>query len=79
MRLGALIMKGGNLVVVVVVVVTTVVWVAGANENWPSVLSAPKWAMFEDGMSLFRLLSSGAGVGNLEANGEMLPSVGIDW
>lgn len=28
---------GGNVVVVVYVVVTTVVFVAGANENWPMV------------------------------------------
>jgi len=76
MRLGALITKGGNLVVVVVVVVTTVVCVAGAKENWPSVLSAPNCAMVETTRSLLCSLGSIVGGGNLEVKEELMASFG---
>lgn len=72
-------MKGGNLVVVVVVVVTTVVCVAGAKENWPSVLSAPNCAMLEEeGRSMLRLLSSPGGGENLEAKEDCINSFAVD-
>ena len=76
MRLGGLITKGGNLVVVVVVVVTTVVCVAGAKENCPRVLSAPKCAMVGSSQSLLRLRFSNAGDGNLEAKEQLMASFG---
>lgn len=77
MRLGALTTKGGNLVVVVVVVVTTVVCVAGAKENWPTVLSTPKAAMLGEGCSLVRLLSSTADAEILEAKGDLTTSLEV--
>jgi hypothetical protein len=62
-------------VVVVVVVVTTVVCVAGAKENWPSVLSAPNCAMVETSRSLLCSLGSvGGGAGNLEAKEGLMGS-----
>jgi hypothetical protein len=70
-------MKGGNLVVVVVVVVTTVVWVAGAKENCPSVLSAPNCAILEVGRSLLRLSSSPVGVENFAVKGDLMVSFGV--
>jgi hypothetical protein len=64
-------------VVVVVVVVTTVVCVAGAKENWPSVLSAPNCAMVETRRSLLCSLGSVIdGAGNLEAKGGLMASFG---
>ncbi len=69
--------KGGNLVVVVVVVVTTVVCVAGAKENCPRVLSAPKCAMVEFGRSLLRCCCNMADGENLEGKEELAASFGV--
>jgi hypothetical protein len=71
--------KGGNLVVVVVVVVTTVVWVAGAKENCPRVLSAPKCAVLGEALSFDRPLCNIAGGGNLEGKGDSISSFEVVW
>lgn len=63
--------------VVVVVVVTTVVWVAGAKENCPRVLSSPNSAMLEAGPLLLRLLCSIAGGGYLEGKADSIASFGV--
>ncbi len=64
---------------VVVVVVTTVVWVAGAKENCPSVLSSPNSAMLESGWFLLRLLCSISGGGTLEGKRGSITSFGVIW